>query len=670
MGLATMQSFFITGQKRVGKSSIANVYYGELRKRNEILPVHFVWGDVADCSLPMLGEAISRFVRDAWRDKVKSELPFPVPSLEEFQKSFSRTLSDYLKAFHAQFPSWKLVFIVDDFDEIREELYKGETGDAFFTTLRAFIDRDFTSFIIVASEGLSTILREQGRKVNQADTLEVDYLSNRKDLEELIAEPVKEVLFYDQDAITEAIDFTSGNPYYANLLCSRIFRMMVAERDYYVSRGDVIKAAQLLAQEDKEKSYSHFWTDGIRDIGAERDRIAYNNAMALVAISKAEACVGGYVDIRSIYQQPEVLHLETAELAYRLNELADRKVIERDPSSPDHFKIKVNLFSRWLQAGGAHQIRQSFGQVEYTIRPMKDYAIFPEEITQVAEGLQYRGESIDRILVETWLRQFGNEYNQRLAYKVLCALKTRGYYSLERFNNALETLLKKAVAQASGWGKVIEAKITRNVLVCHIDPMGKSGPALVTEFRRVNQIYHKLCGSLDDVCEILAGGSELSQSLREGDHWLLVIIDDFVGSGNSGAEYIMKAVTTLDQKCPDWESCCHSFYAFVCGFEKGAEVIKAASNNRVTVIIADPLDEKDRFFSPEAGIFQDERERGYAKTLFQKIGSSLERKHPLGHEDSEALVVFPGNVPNNTLPVFYKQGHYEGKLWTPLFPRV
>ncbi len=671
MGFDSMQSFFITGQKRVGKSSIANVYYGELAKQKEVLPVHFLWGDVADCDLPMLGEALCQFVREAWQDKTKSDFPFPTPSIESFQGSFSSTFSKYLRVFHRNLPTWKLIFIIDDFDEIREELYKGETGDAFFTTLRAFIDRDFTSFIIVGSENLSvTILREQGRKANQADILEVDYLDNRKDLEELITEPPGEVLFFNQDATSEIIDLTAGNPYYANLLCSRIYRLMFGKRDYYVSKSDVGMAAGLLAREDKEKSYNHFWTDGIHDIGTEKDRVSYNNAMSLIAISKSETDARGYAEIRAIYHQPEVHHLETSELDYRLNELADRKVVERSQSHPNRFRIKVGLFNLWLQSGGAHQIRQSFGQYEYTIRPMKDYALFPQEITQVAEGLVYRGENIDRILVDTWLRQFGDEYNQRLAYKVLCALKERGYYSVEKFNNALETMFKKAMASNSGWAKVVDKRLARNVLVCHIDPIGKSGPALVTEFRRVNNIYYQLCGSLEEIAEILAGKSDLSRLVKPNSRWLLMMVDDFVGTGNAGSGYIIRALETLDQECPDWDSRCYPFYTLVSGFEKGAEMIKSASHNRVEVIIANPLESKDRAFSPKASIFQDERERTIAKSLFQKIGSSLEKNHPLGHEDAEALIVFPNNVPNNTLPVFYKRGRYEGRLWTPLFPRV
>ena len=148
------------------------------------------------------------------------------------------------------------------------------------------------------------------------------------------------------------------------------------------------------------------------------------------------------------------------------------------------------------------------------------------------------------------------------------------------------------------------------------------------------------------------------------------MVDDFIGTGGRGSENIVKALELLDREAPGWDSLCHPFYAVVSGFESAAEAIEAASGERVKVIVANPLDDKDRAFSPGASIFQDDRERGIAKSLFQKIGVSLEKKHPLGHGESEALVVFPDNVPNNTLPALYKRGRFEGKLWTPLFPRV
>ena len=76
-------------------------------------------------------------------------------------------------------------------------------------------------------------------------------------------------------------------------------------------------------------------------------------------------------------------------------------------------------------------------------------------------------------------------------------------------------------------------------------------------------------------------------------------------------------------------------------------------------------------YSPENNIFETPEERLKAFDIAHRIGSVLYRNNPLGWEDSQALVVFPENVPNNTLPLFYAEGvEYNGHPWRALFPRA
>ena len=181
-----------------------------------------------------------------------------------------------------------------------------------------------------------------------------------------------------------------------------------------------------------------------------------------------------------------------------------------------------------------------------------------------------------------------------------------------------------------GWAKVVEENEIRNIFVTHIDPMGKSGPAIVTEFRRVNNIF-KWCGSIEQIAKLIAKILKVKSSdnsvnskdlwMLKTEHWLLIMVNDFIGTGNAARTDIGRALATLDKECPGWESCCYPFYAVVSGFEKAAVEIEKRFNNRVKVIIAHPLEEKDRAFSPEAGIFEDDKEREFAKELFSKIGS-------------------------------------------------
>ncbi len=69
--------------------------------------------------------------------------------------------------------------------------------------------------------------------------------------------------------------------------------------------------------------------------------------------------------------------------------------------------------------------------------------------------------------------------------------------------------------------------------------------------------------------------------------------------------------------------------------------------------------------------FSSEVEWERAKTLCESLGVKIDRKRPMGYGEMGLLVVFPTNVPNNTLPILrsHSRGSSGGK-WVPLFERV
>lgn len=59
------------------------------------------------------------------------------------------------------------------------------------------------------------------------------------------------------------------------------------------------------------------------------------------------------------------------------------------------------------------------------------------------------------------------------------------------------------------------------------------------------------------------------------------------------------------------------------------------------------------------------------RTFCYKYGVQLYKKHPLGWNNSQALVVFEHSAPNNTLPIIWSNTWVKryNRYWIPLFPR-
>jgi hypothetical protein len=68
--------------------------------------------------------------------------------------------------------------------------------------------------------------------------------------------------------------------------------------------------------------------------------------------------------------------------------------------------------------------------------------------------------------------------------------------------------------------------------------------------------------------------------------------------------------------------------------------------------------------------FRSEEEWERAKALCENLGSKIDRRRPLGYGGMGLLVVFPTNVPNNTIPIFRSHSRSATEVkWMPLFER-
>ncbi len=241
VGVEGMQSFYITGQKRVGKTSVARVLTELFRHNEQYVSVYQTIGDSSATSGAALVHSLYGLVVDELEDLGDGASALALPPVEEFMNDEVRQNQRFRRGLERALEGRKILCVLDDFDEISEELYKGDGATALFLRLRSLIDSGYFAFVFVGSEKLPVIFRYQGEKLNQVREHSLNYLRDDAALRRLVVEPCKRYLEYSDAAVDVIRDYSAGNPYYATHICAKVYEDMYMRRDHYVAQGDVFR---------------------------------------------------------------------------------------------------------------------------------------------------------------------------------------------------------------------------------------------------------------------------------------------------------------------------------------------------------------------------------------------------------------------------------------------
>lgn len=217
-------------------------------------------------------------------------------------------------------------------------------------------------------------------------------------------------------------------------------------------------------------------------------------------------------------------------------------------------------------------------------------------------------------------------------------LKEFDYYSHRSINREYSDLHKKLESEQD-----FDIGFSIFTFLKSQDKSYNSSYGFTEEYRTVNDISRK--NIIPDLRDCF-----------ENSWWIdiqsIVFVDDFCGSGKTFSDYI----DTVKQFVKDK----HIFYIVVHAMEQGVENIEEyAKKNDLHITIL-----TNHYAKPA---FCDENFRKYKEPF---ISLSKKRKiannHIMGFYDSQALVAFCENTPNNTLGIF----RYKTKKNEAIFPRV
>jgi len=652
---SSIGSSYLYGQKRVGKTSIAKTLKNRLR--HEAPEITVIYVEAGDFVHPSAATTATTLGRRLCNDLRKAHPRLGVLPVPEFGDALT-PITDFLDAAAELVPELRVLFVIDEFDELPLALYNRTVeGNPFFLTLRSISGKPQFGFILVGGEKMEPILSTHGQHLNKFTRIRVDYFDkeqHRTDFRDLVCKPVERWLEITDEALETLWQYSAGHPYYTRLICRSLFKAMVGRRDGHITPREVLDAVHN-ALDVAANAFQHFWEDGIFTSGPEAEEVSLSRRKVLLSIGELLR-TGASCTKEGIAKAAAHYGLVSDIVEHELRELERRKILVSDG---DTFVFKVGFFGRWLRERGLREIMTTFVDPNATLaRRAEDERAYvtSNEVVEIATRWgTYQGRPLTEDHVRRWLQQFGKNTHQRLMFRLLDRLK---FYP--------DRLLREKMSEAHGivtrgmlW-TVDERKRKRaDILVSYLDGPGKSGAHYGRLYADENSIYAE---------NVVERGRLKKLLTAEHPYQALVFLDDFVGTGNSVREYF----TTL---APDLHAArafkpLRIFFIAVSGFADAKRSIEERlaelSLEDVVVRICDPLDETACCFNERSRVFTSTAERDAALRLAIDHGSRLVNDAPLGYGNCQATVVFESSCPNNSLPILWA----ESNSWTPLFKRI
>ncbi len=654
----TVGSLYIHGEKRVGKTSLAHVALNILEEQFGFF-THFVdIGSIHDRDPGVLIDKLTRHIvrrfDQHYRDWTKN------PTTLDRDGTLT-PLIEYLTGLVETGLEKRIVIVLDEFDRLPHKILQRSTaGDNFFLGLRSLSTIDGVGIVLIGAERMKLVTNALGVELNRFRGFAVDYIDRAThwaEFKELVQAPTKNKLEFTEKAFDKIYLFTEGNPYYTKYLCSKLLERAAQRRDAFVDERDVDTGVEHLLSDMDAIGFSHYWEDFILGDETARNLAAVNRRIALLAFGQA-AELDGSAERDNIIRCAADLGQSFEDTNNTIDEFIMRRIL-RPVDSVTRIKPRVKLFSRWIKECGQDQILlgvDEFDSVRTSIELRRASSVSREEAKHlVARWSLYAGEyiSADRLL--DYLRQFGDEYRQRLIFSLLKAVKFIGVAEVNVLVRDAYKILANDMNDRYGYGNWN----TSQLAVSYLGSSGKSSNAMGRAFTRQNPltITHHFTSPL-----------KLNERAKGG-VTDVVVVDDFVGSGRTMIEDIPRLIERLgsDQR----------LHIYVLGgLESGTSRVKnrvlntwGSESVRFSVlseVSEHPWPFEEKVKNPK--VFASLEVAQEAESLVKEFGRKLEPKTPLGYDNGCALVVFSDTVPNNAPPILRKSqsGRHSFRA---LFPR-
>lgn len=572
---------------------------------------------------------------------------------------------------HLADPERRFVIVLDEFDDISQEFYlQGSLAETFFANIRAITATPNICLLLVGSENMPYIMDRQGQKLNRFSRVNLSYFSRTEewpDFQELIRLPSEGVLDWHVDAVSEVFNLSSGNPYFAKIICRDVMARAIRARDADVTAHEVRDVAPLAIERLESNQFAHMWQDGIYSPIDERETVALKRRRTLAALARCLRA-NERATLGNIHAQRAALQITEGELSSLLGNFVTRDVLVEEMGAYD---FRLPMFRSWLMGIGLSRLandRLSEELAGIDEQLQDEVRVTAAEIVDLADSWPpYRGTAIGPERLRAWLCQRESQRDQRLLFTLLKALKV---VSVEENFRRLRTA-GQVIRDAVGvFVRRSSADTRGDVVITYVDGEGKSGQRYASDLAEESRISRK---AILPPSSFAAAFQSYVETVRKGEvPKAIVIVDDVVATGGSLSRNVKRFVeahaSLLAAAKP--RIIVYAMFATEQGMDRVRTAISKMAYGEIDFRAGEILGEDAFAFAGETGVFGTKADCDRAKALTQDVGATIYPDNPLGYGGQGLLLVMPATVPNNTLPILHSPSRGEGAVWKPLFERL
>lgn len=196
----------------------------------------------------------------------------------------------------------------------------------------------------------------------------------------------------------------------------------------------------------------------------------------------------------------------------------------------------------------------------------------------------------------------------------------------------------------------------------------ESGAHLLYYFRQVNRLpkdlFADLAGVFDPEVDRLSG--DVLYRIKDVNIRRLVFFDDLVGSATQASDYLGGHLQRLRRGNSSLDLRFMALFATTAGLEK----MNSTSLFDGDAMCLFELDDSYKAFEPSSRYFLNLPQWFDTQKLYNlafEYGKKLMPRSPLGYKNGQLLLSFTHNTPDNSLPIFWKEG--LSVPWSPIFIR-